>query len=399
MNETWQKEEIIAFGHYPQSAACTRDPIEWRILKVDGEQIYITSLYALDAQPLHVAQSPQNGLSFTRPDWENTTLRTWLNSDFIETAFSAEEQKCMAEVDDLKDKVSLLSLDDINDANLFPSDASTGCKSTAYTAALYTDDIEDDRQARAIKPLPPRASYWLKDCCAVIHGDEMVGVEGVVCMRLNLNDKLAVRPVLRLNLAQYERLLKGSFINRLKNFRNPIKHRFDAEKQGSIQIDQQNHRIVADGVGYPDLHLELTISNQIEHPHVLGQCLIAAILGDPKAQNSIGSLLWLGKELAQDYQEAFRWNRYAANQGLPEAMVDLADAYFNSKGVGKDPESGFYWTQKAAKMDLPLGILNLGKCYAWGVGTEQNIDEAIIWLEKASEAGVIEARELLETLK
>ena len=408
MAEIWQKGEIITFGHYPQSHSSANEPIEWRILRVDGDQALLTSLYALDAQPFHLAQDQhdEENNAANRPlfprmtDYADSSLRVWLNDAFFKAAFSAQEQNCIAETEDLKDKVSLLTLDEINDADLFSSDASTGCKPTAYAASLYTDDIEADRQERATRPLPPRASYWLKNRGIVIHGDAMEGVMGVTCMRLALGEKLAVRPALRLDLAQYERLLKGdSFFSHLLPLVKPIAHRFDEENKGSIQVDKNKKMLVADGIGYPDLHLEMPLADTLQRPDALTMCLAAAISGDAMAQNAIGSLLWFGNELAQSYEEAFRWNRYAANQGLPEAMVDLADAYGNAKGVEANPELAFSYSLKAAQKDFPLGMLNTGKCYAYGMGTEQNVQEAICWLEKALASGMTDASELLDFLK
>lgn len=425
MKEQWKAGEIITLGHYQQSKAGSSEPIEWKILKVEGCKALVTSLYALDAQPWHddgsakdwKAPEPNaagtiNLAAFIRPgfkeaSWAKSTLRAWLNRDFSEAAFSAKERDCLLTMDDTLDRVSLLGLDEhINDAALFPTDASTGCRATPYAASLYSDDIEADRQERATKPLPPRASYWLKNKGVVIHGDQMEGVMGVTCGRMDLAGRLAVRPVLLLNLVRYEALLTGfdvhgSLFSKLRAVNMKITHRFDdVEQKGSVRIDWQNHRAFVDGVGAPDLHLELVLGDRVDQKteQAFAMCLSMAVGGNAKAQNSIGTQYWFGRVVAQDYAEAARWNRYAANQGLPEAMVDLADAYFNAKGVERNVETAFAWCLKAAEKEFPLGMLNAGKCYANGWGTERNEDEAIKWYARALKAGNPEAGALLHQL-
>ena len=424
MKEQWKVGEIITLGKYQQSRTGASEPIEWKILSIAGENAFLTSVYALDAQPYHAAAGsapaavpPQNSgpvnlsafipSGFQEAAWETSTLRTWLNEDFKKAAFSAEEQACLLEADDkLKDQVSLLELDaNINDAKLFPSDASTGCRATPYAASLYHDDIEAERQAKAKKPIPPRASYWLKQKGVVVHGDAMEGVLGITCLRFNLADKLAVRPVLLINLSRYEALLQGKQsgfgLSRLFKPKEPITHRFDdKEAKGTVKVDPQNHKIIAEGIGYPDLRVELRVQNELDkkNEQAIVMCLVAAIEGDAKAQNSLGSLFWLGQVVVQDYQEAAKWNQFAANQNLPDAMVDMADAYFNSKGVERNYEMAYSLCLKAAEKDFPLGMLNVAKCYAGGIGTERNIAEAIKWCSKAMNAGNKEAGALLEEL-
>ncbi len=425
MREQWKPGEIIELGHYPQSRAGAREAIEWRILRVERETAFVTSIYALDAQPFDVSAGPfeetyisdaepgQSGPATVRfslggygdVTWEGSSLRAWLNQDFMETAFSAEEQRILMPVDDLQDKVSLLELDaHINDAELFPSDASTGCMVTPYAASLYEDDTEDTRQQGATRPLPPRASYWLKNKGAAIHGDGMEGVYGVVYFKIGLADKLAVRPTLMINLTRYEAWLAEGSCDSTRggifSQGNAIVHRFDESKQGRIRIDSRNHVITVDGFGHPDLHLDLPIQGQLDdqNAQAIATCLAMAIQGDAKAQNSIGSMFWNGHILTQDYAEAFKWNRYAANQGLPEAMLDLADAYFNELGTKRDVHRAFALCLEAAKKDYPLGMLSAGKCYANGWGTERNTEEALAWLNKAAQAGNTEAAELRDAI-
>ena len=78
----------VSFGHYPQTAAGTDDtPIEWLVLEVQGNKALLISKYGLDAQPYNTA--------WEEVTWETCTLRTWLNNDFLNRAFTAMEQKAI----------------------------------------------------------------------------------------------------------------------------------------------------------------------------------------------------------------------------------------------------------------------------------------------------------------
>ena len=77
--------EIITFGHYPQTAEGTdRTPIGWIVLEVQDGKALVISRYGLDAVPYNT-----EGKDIT---WEACSLRAWLNSDFLNAAFTPEEQ-------------------------------------------------------------------------------------------------------------------------------------------------------------------------------------------------------------------------------------------------------------------------------------------------------------------
>ena len=79
--------ENITFGHYEQdnNTSNGKEPITWRILdKNSSGQYLIISEKVLDNKPYN-AES-------TDITWEESTLRSWLNGSFIDTAFSEEEK-------------------------------------------------------------------------------------------------------------------------------------------------------------------------------------------------------------------------------------------------------------------------------------------------------------------
>lgn len=91
----------ITFGTYPKTASDTGStPIEWLVLDYDetNKRALIISRYGLDAQPYN-----KNAVNTT---WGTCTLRTWLNDDFYNKAFTAQEQKriVLTDVDNSKNQ-------------------------------------------------------------------------------------------------------------------------------------------------------------------------------------------------------------------------------------------------------------------------------------------------------
>lgn len=139
--------DTVYFGSYWQEdingdgVADRKDdktPIRWRILSQDGDDAYVIADKVLDVKPYNEEN--------TGVTWETSTLRTWLNGEFLNSAFTAEEQAVIAEQilanadneeydteggNDTKDKVYLPSIADM--------------KNTAYG---FSGDLSFDDQAR-----------------------------------------------------------------------------------------------------------------------------------------------------------------------------------------------------------------------------------------------------------
>lgn len=103
--------ETIKFGNYWKDTAKIKDPIKWLVLSEKNGKTLLLSKYALDCKPYH-----ENICSIT---WKNCDLRKWLNSEFINNAFSEEEQQAIVLTKNktdfnikTKDKVFLLSIEE-----------------------------------------------------------------------------------------------------------------------------------------------------------------------------------------------------------------------------------------------------------------------------------------------
>lgn len=79
--------EQIILGAYPQNSAnfSHKEPIQWTVLAKEEGRILCISRFLLDCKPYH--QTPE------MVTWATCGLRQWLNGEFLEAAFSPEEQK------------------------------------------------------------------------------------------------------------------------------------------------------------------------------------------------------------------------------------------------------------------------------------------------------------------
>lgn len=80
-----QKGDVIKFGSNPLKPPHAKEPIEWLVLEVNGNEALLISRYGLAYRRYH----PNN----TEVTWENCELRSWLNNEFLKAAFSEEEQR------------------------------------------------------------------------------------------------------------------------------------------------------------------------------------------------------------------------------------------------------------------------------------------------------------------
>ncbi len=136
--------DVLTFGSYEQDNNLSNgaEPISWLVLKADG---YVTEMIAqngLDSQPFHNEYVPIT--------WKDCSLRTWLNTEFYNSAFTDLEKAAMLNVsinetdqaavsqNTADDHVFLLNQDEAG--SLFADDAARQMEATPYAKArgVYT---------------------------------------------------------------------------------------------------------------------------------------------------------------------------------------------------------------------------------------------------------------------
>jgi TPR repeat protein len=94
-----------------------------------------------------------------------------------------------------------------------------------------------------------------------------------------------------------------------------------------------------------------------------------------------------GQGVPQDYSEAVRWFRKAADQGLAKAQHNIGGMYAKGHRVPQDYSEAVKWYRKAADQGYAGAQLNLGFLYANGFGVTQDYSVAVNWYGKAAEQG------------
>lgn len=111
-----QTGDTITFGEYRQDADGTVRPVEWIVLDIKDEKALLISKYVLDSIQYSNDSNPTV--------WDLCYLRSWLNNQFIYSAFSGEERSVIVDTilknddspgevidgNDTNDKVFVLSL-------------------------------------------------------------------------------------------------------------------------------------------------------------------------------------------------------------------------------------------------------------------------------------------------
>ena len=78
--------------------------------------------------------------------------------------------------------------------------------------------------------------------------------------------------------------------------------------------------------------------------------------------------------MKQDFAEAVKWRRLAADQGHADAQNNLGFCYFNGKGVKQDFVEAVKWWRLAAEQGDADAQNSLGDCYYNGEGVKQDFD-------------------------
>ena len=189
----------VLFGSYEQdnNAINGKEDVEWIVLAREGNRILVISRYALDCQKFNT--------SYTAVTWETCSLRKWLNTTFLNDAFSAEELSKIPLVEvsadknpsygtspgnSTNDRVFLLSIAEAN--KYFDSDEARKCQGTDYCYAKGAYKADNGNCWWWLRS-PGFSSYIAAD----VYGNGSVSSLGDI---VNCNFS-AVRPALWINLA------------------------------------------------------------------------------------------------------------------------------------------------------------------------------------------------------
>ena len=197
----------VKFGNYPQNNSNEPEPIEWLVLENNSRTALLLSKYGLDCKHYHEVEADIR--------WRGCDLRKWLNGEFLNRAFNANEQKRIAKsvintgdnsrlrtkgCGNTRDKVFLLSLEEAEE--YFPDEKSRICPPTVY-AESRGDGTHKWAEGGSI--------YWLRSPgdkgvkAVAVYGDGFFRRRGYYGCTGNSrwpmgNGAFGVRPALRIKL-------------------------------------------------------------------------------------------------------------------------------------------------------------------------------------------------------
>ena len=165
--------DILYFGTYRQAAdSAEKELMQWVVLDVQDGKALIISQYSIAAKPFH-----QN---YKKNTWETCTLRSWLNQDFLNEAFTATEQArilgttvsaASAGEKDTQDRLFLLSAEEVQQ---YFATGTAGCKATDAAKAAGAYVYEDSGNSW----------WWLRtqgseeNCAAFVDGKGDIRTKG-----------------------------------------------------------------------------------------------------------------------------------------------------------------------------------------------------------------------------
>ena len=202
-------ESNIYFGNYWQSVTSedategNKEPVMWRVLANDGS-LFVVSDKNLDCAPYNSSAETVT--------WEECTLRKWLNSKFLDKAFTAQEQGAVLESlvvnddgakgseagADTYDKVYLLSIYEVIDPELgFPTDWKDQGGTRVALNTEYT------KSKRALTNPDMSGAWWLRTPGDAKNAANVFNTGKVFVRGGNVNNFIfAVRPAMNIDTSK-----------------------------------------------------------------------------------------------------------------------------------------------------------------------------------------------------
>jgi TPR repeat protein len=98
-------------------------------------------------------------------------------------------------------------------------------------------------------------------------------------------------------------------------------------------------------------------------------------------------MLFAGRGVRPDHEQAARWFRAAGQSGVPEAQNLLAIMYYRGDGVPVDYAEAANWAQRSAKQGYAPGQADLAYLYEQGKGVPLDYVLAYTWYSRAAAGG------------
>ena len=295
--------QIFSLGKYEQNGRLSDGPetMEWIILDTQGTKLLFLSRYAIDIRPFN-----ESGEACT---WETSSIRAWLNGEFLETVIPSELSGaiCLTELENeryskgadcgkpTEDKVFLLS--EYEADHYF----ATNSQRRAFPTDMCAAEIEE------------HGCWWMLRTMGS-SSKNVMGVHGAGGLNYNgrsVDEPRAVRPAMWVDIGI---------------------------------LDAISLRGLGDLYFYGADGYEQSYSMALEHYEK------AAVAGDVEAIVSVGTMYRNGLGVEQDYAAALELYFKAAESGSATAFFNIGSMYACGFGVERDAQMAMFWFEKGAAL-------------------------------------------------
>ncbi len=125
----------------------------------------------------------------------------------------------------------------------------------------------------------------------------------------------------------------------------------------------------------------------------------AAETNHAEAQYALGTACAYGMNVQQDYEKALEWFKKAAEQGHIEAQYNLGMSYCHGLAGETDHALAAQWYRRAADAGHSEAQVALADLYLEGTGVEENVAQAVEWYQRAADQGSQRGAEMLEKIQ
>lgn len=181
--------QIISFGNYPQGDAEEEGaPVEWIVLEVDDNHAFLLSRYVLDMKPYNDEAGDTT--------WETSSLRLWLNQEFVGQIFTKWEQ----------DRIIQSEIKNNQGYSMFTTEGGKDTSDRIFLlsykeASTYLSDAVSIPTRYAFEQGATEGKWWLRSPGARQNGAAVINKTGEVTYENADQGGIGVRPAMWINTA------------------------------------------------------------------------------------------------------------------------------------------------------------------------------------------------------
>lgn len=197
-------------------------PIEWIVLEKNDETALLVSKYIIDCKPFDYVDIENLDKYDTKTkdeykdiSWSKSSLRKWLNEDFLKSCFNDNDQKLIVTtfLDDsnTEDKIFCLSEKEyqkfFDNGGYYEKDRSVGNTKIYYNGATIRNEIAVKYDTQDFFNNDDTYNYWLRDKnideneYGIVFGStSIVNGYGGISFLINNNSFCGVRPAMRISV-------------------------------------------------------------------------------------------------------------------------------------------------------------------------------------------------------